>query len=229
MRITRTWTIPTAGERRNICCSGEFSCRNETPSVPASAANVSGGASASKPSPRSPRSAPISGSDSSATTSRNGPFIRDYAKAIGLDADDLVDEFCRLFPLGDRRAARLIKAQAEIIGHQPGVLEDPALIPREGDRRSSARERKAQSRARRLRLAPRAVAAGVDVVCTLSLAMIGPAVGATGFWASVGVTAVIYYSVATIFTGATPGSHAVDYLRHRVPTLFAVQDRRAHA
>jgi transcriptional regulator with XRE-family HTH domain len=156
-------------------------------------------------------------------------FIRDYAKAIGLDADDLVDEFCRLFPLGDRRAARLIKAQAEIIGHQPGVLEDPALIPREGDRRSSARERKAQSRARRLRLAPRAVAAGVDVVCTLSLAMIGPAVGATGFWASVGVTAVIYYSVATIFTGATPGSHAVDYLRHRVPTLFAVQDRRAHA
>ena len=59
--------------------------------------------------------------------------------------------------------------------------------------------------------------------------MIGPAVGTTGFWASVGVTAVIYYSVATIFTGATPGSHAVDYLRHRVPTLFAVQDRRAHA
>jgi cytoskeleton protein RodZ len=25
-------------------------------------------------------------------------FIRDYARAIGLDADDLVDEFCRLFP-----------------------------------------------------------------------------------------------------------------------------------
>jgi transcriptional regulator with XRE-family HTH domain len=156
-------------------------------------------------------------------------FIRDYAKAIGLDADDLVDEFCRLFPQGDRRAARLIKAQAEIIGHQPGMLEDPALVPREGDRRSSARERKAESRARRLRLAPRAVAAAVDVFCTLSLAMIGPAVGGAGFWTSVGVTAVIYYSAATIFTGASPGSHAVDYLRYRVPALFAVQDRRAHA
>jgi transcriptional regulator with XRE-family HTH domain len=156
-------------------------------------------------------------------------FIRDYAKAIGLDADELVDEFCRLFPQGDRRAARLIKAQAEIIGHRPGMLEDPALVPREGDRRSSARERKAESRARRLRLAPRTVAATVDVCCTLSLSMIGPALGGIGFWTSVGVTAVIYYSVATIFTGASPGSHAVDYLRQRVPALFAVQDRRAHA
>ena len=156
-------------------------------------------------------------------------FIRDYAKAIGLDADELVDEFCRLFPQGDRRAARLIKAQAEIIGHEPSSLEDPALIPSGGDRRASARERKAEARARRLRLAPRAVAAAVDVMCTLTLAVAGPALGTASFWASVGVTAIIYYSAAAIFTGATPGSHLVEYLRHRMPTLFAVQDRRAHA
>ena len=30
-------------------------------------------------------------------------FVRDYARAIGLDADEAVDEFCRLFPMGDRR------------------------------------------------------------------------------------------------------------------------------
>jgi len=156
-------------------------------------------------------------------------FIRDYAKAIGLDGDELVDEFCRLFPQGDRRAARLIKAQAEIIGHVPSAVEDPAMVPRAGDRRASARERKADARARRLRLAPRALAASVDVLCTLSLALIGPALGGAGFWASVGVTAVIYYSAATIFTGASLGSHAVEYLRQRIPTLFTVQDRRAHA
>ena len=156
-------------------------------------------------------------------------FIRDYAKAIGLDADELVDEFCRLFPQGDRRAARLIKAQADIIGHVPSAIEDPAMVPRGGDRRAVAREKKADARARRLRLAPRALAAAVDVVCTLSLALIGPALSGGGFWASVGVTAVIYYSAATIFTGATLGSHAADYLRQRVPTLFTVQDRRAHA
>jgi transcriptional regulator with XRE-family HTH domain len=156
-------------------------------------------------------------------------FIRDYAKAIGLDGDELVDEFCRLFPQGDRRAARLIQAQAEIIGHVPSAVEDPAMVPRAGDRRAVAREKKAESRARRLRLAPRAVAASVDVLCTVSLALLGPAVGGAGFWASVGVTAVLYFSVATIFTGATLGSHAVEYLRQRIPTLFTVQDRRAHA
>ena len=156
-------------------------------------------------------------------------FVRDYAKAIGLDADELVDEFCRLFPQGDRRAARLIKAQAEIIGHVPSAVEDPAMVPRAGDRRAAARDKKANARARRLRLAPRAVAAAVDVLCTLSLALIGPAVSGAGFWTSVGVTAVIYYSAATIFTGASLGSHAVEYLRQRIPTLFAVQDRRAHA
>src|SRR5262245_59595782 len=125
-------------------------------------------------------------------------FIRDYAKAIGIDGDELVDEFCRLFPQGDRRAARLIQAQADIIGHVPSAVEDPAMIPAAGDRRSAAREKHAETRARRLRLAPRTVAAAVDVVCTVSLALIGPAVGGAGFWASVGVTAVIYFSVSTI-------------------------------
>jgi transcriptional regulator with XRE-family HTH domain len=156
-------------------------------------------------------------------------FIRDYAKAVGLDADELVDEFCRLFPQGDRRAARLIQAQAEIIGHVPSAVEDPSMVPRSGDRRASARERKFEARARRLRMAPRAVAASIDVACTLSLALIGPALSGAGFWTSVGITAVIYYSAATIFTGASLGSHAVEYLRQRIPTLFAVQDRRAHA
>src|SRR5262249_48726633 len=35
-------------------------------------------------------------------------FVRDYASAIGLDADDIVEDFCRLFPVGDRRAGALI-------------------------------------------------------------------------------------------------------------------------
>ena len=156
-------------------------------------------------------------------------FVRDYAKAVGLDADDVVDEFCRLYPYGDRRAARLIKAQAELIGHSPGALEDPALVPREGDRRAVARERKALVRARRIRLAPRTVAAGIDIACTASLALVGVAIVGTSFWASAGVAAIVYYSVSTILTGASLGTHAVDFLRQRVPALFTVQDRRAHA
>src|ERR1700752_4426293 len=62
-------------------------------------------------------------------------FVRDYARAIGLDADEVVDEFCRLNPLGDRRASRLIQAQAQLIGHHLAYAESGA-VPVQGDRRS---------------------------------------------------------------------------------------------
>ena len=63
-------------------------------------------------------------------------FVRDYANAIGVDADEVVDDFCRLFPVGDRRASALIRAQSEIIGHQTSYADDPALIPGGVDRRT---------------------------------------------------------------------------------------------
>jgi len=156
-------------------------------------------------------------------------FVRDYAKAVGLDADEIVDEFCRLFPQGDRRAARIIKAQAEMIGHSPGAIEDPSLVPRGGDRRAVNHERKSHARARRLRMAPRTVAAAIDIACTASLAALGPTFAGAGFWASTGIAAIVYYSLSTILSGASLGSHAVDFLRQRMPALFAVHDRRAHA
>ncbi len=56
-------------------------------------------------------------------------FVRDYANAIGLDADETVDDFCRLFPVGDRRAAALIRAQSELIGHETTYADDATLIP----------------------------------------------------------------------------------------------------
>jgi transcriptional regulator with XRE-family HTH domain len=157
-------------------------------------------------------------------------FVRDYAKAIGLDADELVDEFCRLFPeIGDRRVARIIKAQAELIGHDPERVDEASLLPPQGDRRSVARERKAEVRARRLRLAPRTVSAAIDIAGTLVLAAAGSAIAGAGYWASTGIAGLVYFSLSTIVTGASPGSHAVAFLQQRMPTLFAVQDRRAHA
>lgn len=65
-------------------------------------------------------------------------FVRDYAKAVGLDANEVVDDFCRLFPLGDRRALPIIREQARIIGHQPdAIVDDPSLIPGGVDRRGN--------------------------------------------------------------------------------------------
>jgi transcriptional regulator with XRE-family HTH domain len=66
-------------------------------------------------------------------------FVRSYAKAIGVDPESTVDEFCRCFPIGDRRAELVIRGQAEIVGHEDLQWRDH-LPPRVGevDRRGAA-------------------------------------------------------------------------------------------
>ncbi|OFW04448.1 MAG: hypothetical protein A3I61_11570 [Acidobacteria bacterium RIFCSPLOWO2_02_FULL_68_18] len=44
-------------------------------------------------------------------------WVRAYASLVGLDPMDTVDEFCRLFPQGDRRAGRTLQAVAAIVAH----------------------------------------------------------------------------------------------------------------
>jgi hypothetical protein len=149
-------------------------------------------------------------------------FVRDYARAVGLDADEVIDEFCRLFPNGDRRAERVIKAQGELIGHS--VSLDNSMLPRAGERRSSVRVEREQVIARRLRVAPRAVAAGADTACILLLATGASMVFRTPFWTTAGAVGLAYYAVSTMTLGTTPGSRAVGALKHRVPALFEAQE-----
>jgi cytoskeletal protein RodZ len=155
-------------------------------------------------------------------------FVRDYARAVGLDADEVIDEFCRLFPIGDRRADRLIKAHGELIGHN--VTADVSTVPPSGDRRSTSRERNEEAHARRIRRAPRTVAAGFDTSAAILLATGASTMLNTGFWTTAGVLGFAYYGLSTIVLGSTPGTRAVDALKQRMPTLFTVPDRRrAHA
>jgi transcriptional regulator with XRE-family HTH domain len=151
-------------------------------------------------------------------------FVRDYARAIGVDADEVVDEFCRLFPNGDRRAARIIQGQAAIVGHASATVEDPAMLPAGVDRRAPRDEAPSGFR---IRVAPRVVAAGIDLVSVLALGGITAAIAHAGFWASTGVITVSYFTIATIAAGTTPGLRLVDVLRHRMPALFDM--RKAHA
>jgi transcriptional regulator with XRE-family HTH domain len=53
-------------------------------------------------------------------------YVRSYAEAVGVDGDETVDEFCRNFPQGDRRVARLVREQAAIVGHSDLVWGDEA-------------------------------------------------------------------------------------------------------
>ena len=61
-------------------------------------------------------------------------WVRGYAMVIGLDPIDTVDEFCRLFPQGDRRAEGTIREVAAIVAH-PTTYHDE--YDPEHDRRHS--------------------------------------------------------------------------------------------
>lgn len=55
-------------------------------------------------------------------------WIRSYAWVVGLDPDDTVDEFCRLFPHGDRRASGTIREIAAIVA-SPSEYRDEFSHP----------------------------------------------------------------------------------------------------
>ncbi len=63
-------------------------------------------------------------------------LIRTYASAVGLDPLETVDEFCRLFAHGDRRAQATIQEIAAIVA-SPSEYRDEC--PPSGGRRSSDR------------------------------------------------------------------------------------------
>jgi len=44
-------------------------------------------------------------------------WVRAYATVVGLDPVDTVDEFCRLFPQGDRRTGGTLQEIAAIVAH----------------------------------------------------------------------------------------------------------------
>src|SRR5687767_7379988 len=64
-------------------------------------------------------------------------WIRAYASAVGLDPIDTVNEFCRLFPQGDRRAQPTMEQMASIVA-AASVYREEYPNP---DRRSGARQR----------------------------------------------------------------------------------------
>jgi transcriptional regulator with XRE-family HTH domain len=60
-------------------------------------------------------------------------WVRGYASVVGLDPIDTVDEFCKLFPHGDRRAQGTFRDFAAIIAHSSTYNDG---VDPEHDRRS---------------------------------------------------------------------------------------------
>lgn len=160
-------------------------------------------------------------------------FIREYARAIGVDPESTVDEFCRNFPQGDRRRGEIIRAEAELLGLPSEWTDD--LAPANRDRRRAAREAaQADASAQDGWLArPRLIAAGIDLlVAAGSGALVARAAGIS-VWPAIGGAALAYHATGIVFFGSTPGSALVSaWLRHRpgaarqVPAMLLPRLRR---
>ena len=145
-------------------------------------------------------------------------FVRDYAKVIGLDPDGVVDDFCRHFEKGDRRAIRIVEAQGELIGHHLHKEAGAEPLPTGRERRSANRS-PAAAPALRVKYAPRTVAAVIDIACVASLAMLSSRLAGIGFWTAAGPAALTYHTVATVIVGASLGTRAVDIMSTHIPAL----------
>lgn len=66
-------------------------------------------------------------------------WIRAYATAVGLDPEEVVDEFCRLFPEGDRRAKGTMRDMAAIVA-SPSEYRDEIDHPGRRQEDQEARE-----------------------------------------------------------------------------------------
>jgi len=133
-------------------------------------------------------------------------YIRDYAIRVGMDADETVNEFCRLFPeWGDRRAEKLIRGQAAIINHDL-TWQD---LPTKERRRASDRSGGAPSLFARHRT--RIVAAAVDLVAILGITGVA-VLSRAPFWASMAMAATGYFTAATLFSTNGFGVVAAEWL-----------------
>ena len=149
-------------------------------------------------------------------------FIRDYARVLALDADAVVDEFCRHFRVADRRTRRLVEAQAALLGHpyDPRDTADP--LPAGRERRAANRGPAPPLSVARARYGPRTIAATIDTLCICSIALVASRITGVGFWPVAGATAITYQTAATVVVGSSLGSRAVDLLRAHAPSLFSV-------
>ena len=148
-------------------------------------------------------------------------FVRDYAKAIGLDADAVVDEFCRHYPQGDRRTSRIVKAQGELIGHKVDAAGDPLPAGRERRRRAADVPPPPVTPV----YTARVVSAAIDAACVCVFGVMCVTLFGASFLSSVGVFAPAYFTASTILSGPSFGTSVVAALRLRAPSLFT--SRRA--
>jgi transcriptional regulator with XRE-family HTH domain len=145
-------------------------------------------------------------------------YVRAYATEIGVNPDATVDEFCRLFPNGDRRAERVVRGQAELVGHTLRWKDD--LVGSIIDEKRSGSPADSSDLPRIAFTRTGRVAASV-----LDLAAVAAASAAVksalplGWGGAVAFTALSYHAMSLVALGSTPAVWAIEtYLVSRHPT-----------
>ena len=133
--------------------------------------------------------------------------MRDYAARVGMDADEVVNEFCRLFPeWGDRRAERVIREKAQIIAHDLTWEDLPAPDNRRASDRAAAAAPGFFGRHR-----TRLLGIAIDASVVLGLGFSGRMAG-FAYWPCAAVAGLSYSGLATFFFGRPFGLIASEWV-----------------
>jgi transcriptional regulator with XRE-family HTH domain len=145
-------------------------------------------------------------------------YVRAYAVKVGIDPDATVDEFCRLFPNGDRRVVRIVREQAALVGHDLRWKDD--LVGSVTDeRRSNPHTETSDLPALAFTTPGRIVAAVLDVSAVLGVAAAVSELVPLRWSVSLAVAAMAYHSVSLVVLGSTPAVWVIEtYLASRHPT-----------
>jgi hypothetical protein len=118
-------------------------------------------------------------------------FVAEYARLIGEDADETVNQFCRLFPEGDRRRSHTIRDVTRLLD-QPLVWSDhwPAPQERRADPIGAAqRQQQERAHARTERIAAACVDLAVITIAGATVSIVkGSPIGT-----DILTSGVIYY------------------------------------
>jgi transcriptional regulator with XRE-family HTH domain len=151
-------------------------------------------------------------------------YVRAYAVEIGVDPDATVDEFCRLFPNGDRRAERVVRGQAVIVGHDLQWQDD--LVGSVIDEKRAATARPPATPIAFTRTG-RIVASLLDLGGALATSGAIKVALPLGWTGALAAGALTYHAVSLMALGSTPAVWAIDtYLSSRHPTATRTKQPR---
>jgi hypothetical protein len=141
-------------------------------------------------------------------------YVRAYAVEVGIDPQVTVDEFCRLFPSGDRRAGRVVREQAALIGHDLNWKDDLTHVDTDRRVEPSGPDLPPIAFTR----AGRVIAAAGDACAVAVLAVALAELLPIGWAAAAAAGAFAYQGISLVALGCTPAVWTIDtYFANRHP------------